>query len=376
MISEGPAWSPGLKAAALTLVLCAGWISSAGAQWQVEAAAGGVSHEATGGAVSTSSAILGIRHEGPSWAYLSTGVPLSDDGLPWLAGGAGARLGHAVGRVRFGLDIGGQAHGFRAPDTRQTGGGVILDALPFVGASLGTARLEARSGIVHYSSRFLGETISRTLHESGLTAELRPDRRLSVSAEGSVLRAEEGDYPWLGAAAELSLSPVTLWANAGRWTSSAMPDPAWGAGAVLDVGRRYALRASYQQEATDPLFWNETRRFWSVGVTARMGPTSRGRLIAPVLPQMSPAGVVFRIPAVGHDAPPSVAGDFNGWTPVQMGRVGDEWMVAIPVPPGVHRYSFRRADGSWFVPATVENRMDDGFGGTNAVLVVPSPDGS
>lgn len=357
------------------LVLCAGWTSSAGAQWQVEAAAGGVSHEATGGVVTATSAILGIRHEGRRWAYLSSGWPLSPDGLPWLAGGAGARLGQSVQRLRLGMDLGGQAHGFRTPEGGRTGGGLVVDALPFVGVSLGGALLEARSGIVHYSSAFMGETISRTLHESGISAELRPEPRLRVSAEVSLFRAEEGDYPWVGAASELSLHPVSVWVNAGRWTSAIMPDPAWGVGAVLSVADRYAVRASYQQEATDPLFWNDTRRFWSVALSRRLGRAAPARLIAPVLPQMSAAGVVFRLPAAGHDAPPAVAGDFNGWTPVQMSRSGDEWVVAIPVSPGVHRYSFRAADGTWFVPASIENQVDDGFGGVNAVLVVPPPDG-
>lgn len=375
MTPADPRRGRGFLAGALVLALCAGWPAVAGAQWRIEAAAGGISHETTGGVVSSSSAVLGIRHDGALWAYLSSGLPLETDGLPWAASGAGARISRSYVGLDFGMDLSTQAHGYRAPASGQTGGGIVLDALPFIGLDLGRARVEGRSGIAHYSSSFAGETISRTLHESGLTAEIRPARSLSLSAEASLFRAEEDDYPFLGLTGELALRGASVWAHAGRWTSDVIPDPSWGAGAVVTLATRYALRASYQQEAADPLFWNETRRFWSVGVSRRMGRSATERLMAPVLPQISSAGVVFRIPAGDHTAPPSVAGDFNDWIPVEMTRAGDEWVVTIPVPPGVHHYAFRAADGSWFVPETIENRVDDGFGGTNAVLLVPPPDG-
>lgn len=376
MIPADPWRGRGMRVAALALALCAGWTTAAGAQWQVEASAGGVTHEATGGAVSSSNAILGVRHEGLIWAYLSSGLPLGADGVPWAASGLGGRLDESYRAFRLGVDFGAQGHGYRVPEVGEVGGGLVLEAVPFVGLDLGGARLEARSGVTHYSSAFAGETISRTLHESGLTAEIRPHRGFSVSADGTVLRAEEGDYPSVGVAAEVALRGGAVWAQASHWTSDVLPDPSWGAGAVLRIARAYALRASYQQEATDPLFWNDTRRFWSIGLSRRLGRSAQARLVAPVLPRMTEAGVVFRIPAAAHDAAPSIAGDFNGWTPVEMSRAGDEWVVAIRVPPGVHRYAFRAADGSWFVPETVENRVDDGFGGTNAVLVVPPPDAS
>jgi hypothetical protein len=371
MTPAGPRPCRGVIWGIVVLTLSIAWTTRATAQWHVEAAAGGVSHEATGGAVSSSSAILGLRREGAIWAYLSSGLPLGGDGLPWAASGVGGRVEGSYRTIELGIDLGAQAHGYRASASGNIGGGLVLDALPFAAAELAGARLEVRSGLAHYSSEFAGETISRTLHESGITAEYRPLRRVELSAEASLLRADEGDYQFIGAAAELALTRASLWAHIGRWTDDAMPDPTWGIGTVVALAPRYALRASYQQEATDPLFWAETRRFWSVGVSRRMGSPVPARLIAPVLPRMSKGGVDFRIPAAGLDAAPSIAGDFNGWTPVPMTRAGDEWVVTIAVSPGVYHYSFRAADGSWFVPESIENRVDDGFGSTNAVLVVP-----
>ncbi len=51
---------------------------------------------------------------------------------------------------------------------------------------------------------------------------------------------------------------------------------------------------------------------------------------------------------------------------------GDE--MAFPdsfeLAPGVYHFSFQLSDGSWFLPDSVRNRVEDGFGGVNGVLVV------
>jgi 1,4-alpha-glucan branching enzyme len=70
---------------------------------------------------------------------------------------------------------------------------------------------------------------------------------------------------------------------------------------------------------------------------------------------------------------PSVAGDFTDWSSVRMTRVDGEWEASFQLAPGVYHYSFQRADGSWFLPDSVQNRVDDGFGGANGVLVVTEP---
>lgn len=361
-----------LVAGAVSLVILGVAPPFAGAQWHVEAAAGGVSQKSAGAAVSNTSALGGLRYEGPAWFYVSGGVPLAAEGVPWVASGAGTRITRLISGVAAGIQIDGHLHGYRAATTGETGGGLVAGALPFVSVALGPARLEGRSGISHYSSRFAGQTVSRTGHDSGLTAELRPHPSLTLAADARLFRAEEGDYPYAGAAAEIAAGATSLWAYTGRWTSSLLPDPAWGAGVVVRLPGAYSARGSYQQEPTDPLFWNETRRFWSVGLSRRVGRPPAASITAPVAPETSGGRVVFRIPITAAEEAPSVAGDFNGWTPVPMRRAGDDWVVAIAVAPGVHHYAFRAADGTWFVPDTVENRVDDGFGGTNAVLVVPA----
>jgi len=67
----------------------------------------------------------------------------------------------------------------------------------------------------------------------------------------------------------------------------------------------------------------------------------------------------------------SVAGSFNAWTPVAMQRDGNDWTVTLHLEPGSYTFSFRKADGTWFVPDDAPGVVEDGFGQRNATLVVP-----
>ena len=66
----------------------------------------------------------------------------------------------------------------------------------------------------------------------------------------------------------------------------------------------------------------------------------------------------------------SIAGDFNGWQPAPMQREGGEWVIRLPLAPGVYHYAFRSSTGAWFVPSSSPGRRDDGMGGHVAVMVV------
>ena len=46
-----------------------------------------------------------------------------------------------------------------------------------------------------------------------------------------------------------------------------------------------------------------------------------------------------------------------------MQREGGEWVVRLPLSPGVYHYAFRAANGEWFVPPSTPGRRDDGMGG-------------
>jgi hypothetical protein len=137
------------------------------------------------------------------------------------------------------------------------------------------------------------------------------------------------------------------------------------------VGEGFNLEASLQQDANDPLYWNSPRRLWSLGVSRALG--GRARTPVPVVPVVADASggtVTLRIPLDEAEEAPTVAGDFNQWQPMRMTRAGEHWVATVAAAPGVYHYAFQRADGSWFVPASIPDRVDDGFGGESAVLIV------
>lgn len=338
----------------------------------LDASAGQIAHEALPGSIGSFGATLGIRHEGMRWLFLSAGIPFDSEGAPWGALGAGARLA-SRGPVAVGIDLGAQAYGFQDPNSRTNGGGAAVEAMPLLSLRAGPLGLDVRSGLLHYSSVFAGQSASRSVHAS--------DARLSlgsavfrITGEGRYLRAEEANYPYAGGSAEASLSGVTLWAYGGKWISDVIKTPVWGGGARLSLVGRTDVYASFQQETNDPLYWNTARRSWSVGVSRRLGRTvqSLPALVPGSLaPEMAPGQVTFRIPLSVSSEPPALGGDFTQWKPLPMIRTGEFWTLALPLGRGSYRYAFRHGGGEWFVPESVPGRTDDGMGGTVAVVIVP-----
>lgn len=348
------------------------------AQWRLEASAGGAAHEALGaaGATSSSNGMLALGYEGARWLYLSAGAPLAGEGIFWGAAGVGGREAASPIPMPIGLDWSLHLHAYRSTEPVPGGNGLVADVLPFVGADAGPLRIELRSGLSHYRSAFAGETVSRTGHDSGVTVGFRPLQRLLISADARLLRVDGGSHPYAGASVDMVVPGGRVGVHAGGWSGHALPDADWGIDVDLGVGSRTDVRAGYRQEAIDPLYWNATRRFWSVGVRRLLGArpadeAGLARLAPPLAPEMAGGRVVFRVPASASEAAPAVAGDFNEWSPVRMRREGDEWIAILPVAPGVHHFAFRTSDGRWFLPESISHRVDDGFGGTNGVIVVP-----
>lgn len=136
----------------------------------------------------------------------------------------------------------------------------------------------------------------------------------------------------------------------------------------MSFGTQSTLWASVRHEPPDPLYWNAVRRTWSIGFTRRLGRPAAVLLAAP---REEAGAVVIRVPVA--DAPGetlSIAGDFNQWQPAPMQREGRDWIIRLPLAKGVYNYAFRSAKGTWFVPASIAGRRDDGMGGQVAVLVI------
>lgn len=73
----------------------------------------------------------------------------------------------------------------------------------------------------------------------------------------------------------------------------------------------------------------------------------------------------------------ALAGSFNGWgnDAITLSKsTAGTWSVTVPLPVGEHRYQFVVDGERWVPDPAAHAQIDDGFGGTNSVIVV-SPKG-
>lgn len=344
---------------------------AAGQGWVADLSAGSAEYEGVAGALGRRSAMAAVRYDGARWLYLSAGAPLDSAGIPWAAAGAGGRASLPLRSFEAGVDLGAHGFGYRQGRPEATGWGLTLVGLPYLAFTPGTARLELRSGPLRHTSSFGDTTTSRTVLDSGLRGWLPLSSGVLLSAEARLVRGEEGSYPFAGAGAEVPIGSGAVWLRAGRWMADELDDRVWSAGARLRLPGRTTLRAEFREEGDDPLYWNGSRRGWTVGLSRSFGARSpAARPLLPVAVRPEAGTVTIRLPVREASQAPSLAGDFNGWRPAPMRRAGGFWEARLSLAPGVYHYSFVRPDGSWFVPESIPNRDDDGFGGVNAVLVV------
>lgn len=344
------------------VALCAQGVS-------VDVSAGRLVYDPTATNVDTNNLVGSVRYDGrrDTWVYGAAALPFSSSDTFWGSAGVGGRLQPPLARrVTFGADLAAHGYAFRDAVSDQLGNGGTVDALPFVRLTSGLAFVEGTGGWRGHTLSLAGVRDNRGVIEGGARAGYGG----IVSAQGDVkwVHAPGGTYPFAGGTVSYNGARVQVWGQAGRWLSNVLDDAAWGTGAGVTLGPRTTMWASVQQEARDPLFWNTSRRTWSVGVTQRL--SARPVALLPV-PRVPAGGTVIRLDVA--DAPAgaiSIGGDFNNWQPAPMQREGREWVMRLSLAPGVYHYAFRSANGEWFVPASTPGRRDDGFGGHDAILVV------
>jgi hypothetical protein len=364
-LSFGPAVGSCLLAALLSLDPAAARAQA----WVAELSAGQLVHDPIPAGTRTTGVTLALRHEGTPGFFAAAGIPFDSVGPPWGALGVGGRLATPGSRLRVGADLGVQGFGFHDRDSGQSGGGFTVEAMPVLAVRGRSAAVQVRSGVVHYGADFASGAVRRTVHQTDARVVLDVGW-LALAADARHLRAPEGSYPYVGTSAETRYHRLRLWAYGGTWRSRFIETPVWGVGSRLRIASRTEVHLSRQQETNDPLYWNLPRRSWNIGLSQNLGRRPR-QLLASALAVPGEAGVTFSLPLSASASAPSVAGDFSGWREVPMRRSGSSWAVTVPLPSGTHRYAFRRADGSWFVPEAAPGREEDGFGGFNAILIVP-----
>jgi hypothetical protein len=317
----------------------------------------------------TTNAVLGLQYAGSqqTWLYLSGAAPLRTADPFWGAGGLGRRLAAGKPHFAIGIDAGAHGHLFRDRDSSAIGVGGTLFAMPVISLRSRAATLELRSGVRHYSSRFLGASYGATLHDSDAQAAVRVTQSVELAGKARLVRASGMSYSYAGVSLTYATQSVSLWAASGRWFEDALPGTGWSIGGQVALGRDITLWSGWQHELSDPLYWNSARTTWNIGVTRALG--RRRAAVAPVA-VVAQDGVTFRVRASEAPGPISVGGDFNKWTPVALQRSGDYWTLTLKLPRGAYHFAFRREDGTWFVPSSSTTTVDDGFGGRSALLVV------
>lgn len=341
--------------------------------WSVDAYAGQASYAIAPSTVDSRNGVLGLRfNQDRRFFQISGGVPLSDTDVAWGVLGLGDRLAFRRGGLEAGVDASLAAHGQRDPVADVTGQGLLAEVLPVVSRNVGPAVLEVRSGLRWYGARLGEADWTRAFWTSELRGTVDPASNLRLETGLRHHRGGEGEaYTRAVLSATTILGPAIVQGSLGHWVEGPHGvDPEWGVVAGVPLGGRGQLFASVRHESFDPHYLMPPRTSWGVGVSLRVG-----RLPAPVPaagPELRPqGGVILRMPLRDSHSPPLVAGDFTGWEPRPMERHGTEWRFRIRLPPGAYRYAFVSAQGEWFVPESVPNRMDDGMGGWVAVVVVP-----
>ena len=167
--------------------------------------------------------------------------------------------------------------------------------------------------------------------------------------------------------------------------------PAVPAGFVPCVMERTAPPRSLGQRLRETL-WTPRALQWNLA--SALGTVCVALLIAGAAVTLDRAGqpASISIPVVTPAAPSTrvlvrlvmlqpgaqtvgVAGDFNGWDPLQtplFPTTGGAWIVTLPLEPGRYEYMFVVDGTQWVVDPFAEEQQDDGFGLRNGVLDVRS----
>jgi hypothetical protein len=342
--------------------------------WTLEAAAGGAVHDPLAANVGSTTTSLGLAYDGGDrWAYTAAGLPLSGEGPRWGTIGLGRAWSRPLRGLEAGVVASADAFAYGGEDDSH-GYGVSARVMPGLALTRGPWRAELAAGGAAQTATQQDSTARRGVAEAFGQLTWAEREGLRVSGVLRYVLAEEGSLPYLGASAELRRERASVWAEAGGWVSDLYPGPraALGAGAELRVERRTTLAFSWRQEPTEPLFGNPPRRSWNLLVRRALGgaPTAAGARRDPVA-RVNGGTVTFRLRRSQHPVPPALISDLTSWQPVSLRAEGEQWWsLTMPVTRGVHRYAFRTPQGgSWLPPD--EPRESDGFGGYNAVLVVP-----
>lgn len=360
-------------------------------EWHLDVQGGRMRSALDPVAQGTATVAGGLSYGDPATAFrITTGIPVEQETPYWGAIAAYKRAALKRGEFTAGLDLTGNGYLFqdRTSSSETTGGlfgpfnsssekrnghALAGQVMPLVAVDVGPLQLQARGGVSHYSASVAGQTKDRTVQLGDLGLTYMPSRSFVLTPVVRRFQPRDEDpSTFAGLSAAIAMGRSSFWANGGQWldvdtTSAARKS--WGAGASFNVTDHAAINASARHDGFDPLYLNPAQTSWSVGMSLLIGGHAR-KPVAPVPARYDDGVATIRLPVSRASSAPSVAGDFNKWTPARMERAGKYWIYRAPLPKGVYNFSFVAADGTWFIPEDFPGRKDDGMGGHVAVLVI------
>lgn len=336
----------------------------------------------------TAYGLLGLRAEVDAASALTLGARAhtgagarTQDGR-WVFGEAMAAWAQRAGATIVSVDASGQVLRYTDPYDYDA---QVLRVIPGVRTGAGRVQLSMQGDLARgdWSSRYddgaqgdsvlLRDGVTR-ISGGALSAASyigAMDVEFGAALRDATNGTLDGRYATIHATAAAPLGPATVFATLRMQDAAGEQEAGGELGALLQAGSRTTLIALVTQPVTDPLYGTRSGFGVSIGASVKLHTTRETAGVAVV--GASTAGrraVTLRVHAPDEESV-SVAGSFNGWTPVAMQQRGGAWTLTVHVEPGSYTFAFRKADGTWFVPDDAPGIVDDGFGQRNATLVVP-----
>lgn len=309
------------------------------------------------------------------------------DAGDWSLAGSGVFAGHAsvVGPVGFGLTTGGAA-------TRTSYDASILaaDVIPtlelrfprvriFAGARGALARTSFDAPDPQGPGGIFRSPAPRPIERSGLGPAVGVSVTLATFEAGGLVAGYRGERLRVEgetvddhvARVAVLAYPVTLSGSLGLRRSPSERSTYGGARLSVAVAGPVLVDLAAESYPTNALTGTAAGRSVSAGLSIALGGMKRPRPLPAPAGVGRPAAGLVRLSIRAPDAERvEVAGDWNNWRFLAAARAPNGvWYADLAIPPGEYRYAFRLNGRRWAVPEGAVS-VDDGYGGTSALLVV------
>jgi hypothetical protein len=220
-----------------------------------------------------------------------------------------------------------------------------------------------------------GAILEEDLWRAGATADLLTGSGTAmVGLAAGVHDSPGGTYRSLGGRVLLKGAGALVQLQVDRWETPLGGETTGGLALVLPLGD-WSLKGFLGRTEPDPLTLTEP--------SAGAGGVLLGWKIGGKDPLPLPGTPLHQLLDSGGDRsrvrlrvrPPQgtervqLLGDFTYWEPIPMDRSGEDWVLELEVPEGVHHFGFL-VDGSWYVPEDAPDTLADEWGRLNATLVI------